>query len=242
MDPESRIGQETLDAIGRFDTCMIANAIETFEVRLRNIGFTDSSIRSMFPDLPPMVGYATTARVRAGDPPVRGRIYHDRADWWNNILAMPAPRIVVLEDMDKVRGTGAFLGDMHAAILKALGCSGFVTDGAVRELPAIRQMGLRLFASNVTVSHAYAHIFDFGAPVRIGGLEIRPGDLLHGDQHGLISIPTRIASDVASVAAKLKETEKRVISLCQSTDFSIEKLRNLIRETNERDPTPARKS
>ncbi|HLJ90161.1 MAG TPA: RraA family protein [Candidatus Angelobacter sp.] len=217
-----------LDALAHFDTCTITNAIETFQVRLRNTGFSDSTIRSLFPDLPPMVGYATTARVRTEDPPARGGSYHDRTDWWNYILSMPSPRIVVLEDMDKLRGVGAFLGDVHGAILRALGCVGFVTNGAVRELPGLRALGLQLFAGHAVVSHSYAHIFEFGATLNIGGLKIQPGDLLHGDQHGLITIPKQIASGIPSVAAKLKESEEQIIRFCQSREFSVEKLRVMI--------------
>jgi 4-hydroxy-4-methyl-2-oxoglutarate aldolase len=154
-------------------------------------------------------------------------------DWWNSILTMPEPRIVVLEDMDKLRGVGAFLGDMHAAILKSLGCVGFVTDGAVRELPAIRDIGLQLFAGSVAVSHAYAHIFDFGIAVKVGGLEVQPGDLLHGDRHGMISVPKEIASALPAAANKVRENERRVIEFCKSKEFSIEKLRDLFRQTNE---------
>jgi hypothetical protein len=120
----------------------------------------------MFEDFPPMVGYAATAQLRSGEPPIAGRIYVDRTDWWNSILQVPAPRIVVLEDLDKPPGVGAFLGGMHAAILRALGCVGYVTDGAVMELPRVREQGLHLFAGNVAVSHAYAHIFDFGSKVK----------------------------------------------------------------------------
>ena len=115
----------------------------------------------------PMVGYAATARLRGGDPPMSGCVYHDRTDWWNSILKVPVPRVVVLEDIDKPPGVGAFLGDMHAAILCALGC-GYVTDGAVRELPRMREAGLQLFAGSVAVSHAYAHIFDLGCAVNVG--------------------------------------------------------------------------
>ena len=66
-----------LDALRRFDTCMVANAIETFHVRLRNAGFTNASIRCMFEDAPPMVGYAATARLRSGEPPMVGNTFHD---------------------------------------------------------------------------------------------------------------------------------------------------------------------
>src|SRR5579863_5941028 len=186
------VHEDILDALRGIGTCVVSNAIERFELRLRNTGFADSRVRCMFGDFRPMVGYAATARLRTVDPPISSHPYHDRVDWWTSILQIPAPRIVVLEDLDRPRGVGALLGDMHAAILQALGCVGFVTDGAVRELPSVHELGLHVFAGNVAVSHAYAHIFDFGVSVHIGGLEVNPGDLLHGDLHGLLTVPKAI--------------------------------------------------
>jgi len=232
MSLGSLVSADVLSALRGIDTCIVSNAIESFEVRLKNTGFADSRIQCMFPDLPPLVGYAATARLRAGDPPMSGRMYHDRGDWWSNILQVPAPRIVVLEDMDKPPGVGAFLGDMHAAILKALGCVGYVTDGAVRELPRVRELGFQLFAGNIAVSHAYAHIFDLGAAVKIGGLEINPGDLLHGDRHGILSVPKEIAADIPATARRLQRVEQRMIDFCRSKDFSLDQLRRMLNETS----------
>ena len=224
--------EQQIAALQELDSCMVSNAIETFGVRLRNTGFADSSIRCMFKDLPPMVGYAVTARLRSEDPPIGGGSYHDRTDWWNNILAIPAPRVVVLEDMDKRPGLGAFIGDVHASILKALGCVGYVTNGAVRELPAVRSTGMHLFAGDVAVSHAYAHIFDFEATVTIGGMLVHSEDLLHGDRHGVINVPKEIAPEIPAAAGRLRRAEERIISVCESDHFSLEKLREVIKEPN----------
>jgi regulator of RNase E activity RraA len=228
----ARLTAAELNALRQFDTCMIANAVETFNVRLHNTGFTDASIHCMFKDEPPMVGYAVTGRLRSGDPPIVGGTFRDRADFWNSILQVPVPRILVLEDKDNPPGRGAFVGDMHAAILKALGCSGYLTNGAVRELPSVRAMGFQLFAGSVAVSHAYAHIFDVGDAVRVGGMEIRPGDLLHGDRHGVLTIPVDIAVGIPAVAADLKKTEQKVIDLCQSSAFSVTKLSEVMKKTS----------
>ncbi len=230
MAGEPPIRGVDLDALRLIDTCMVSNAIETFEVRLRNTGFADAHIRCMFKDLPPMLGYAATARLRTVEPPIAGGLHHDRTEWWNSVLAVAPPRVVVIEDMDKPPGIGAFLGDTHAAILRALGCVGYVTDGAVRELPRVREQGLQLFARNVAVSHAYAHVFDFNSVVKVGGLTVHPGDLLHGDRHGLLTIPEEIASEIPAVAARLQQDEKKVIDFCRSSQFSIEKLRQILRE------------
>ncbi len=228
----ARLTEEELNALRQFDTCMVANAVESFNVRLHNTGFTDASIHCMFKDGPPMVGYAVTGRLRSGDPPMVGGTFRDRADFWNSILQVPAPRILVLEDKDDPPGRGAFVGDMHAAILKALGCVGYLTNGAVRELPSVRAIGFQLFAGSVAVSHAYAHIFDVGATVRVGGMEVRPGDLLHGDRHGVLTVPLEIAVGIPRVAADLKKTEQKVIDLCQSSAFSVTKLSEVMKKTS----------
>src|SRR5215472_11490266 len=183
-----------LDALRQFDTCMIANAVETFNVRLRNTGFTSGNIRCIFPDAPPIVGYAVTARLSSGEPPIAGSTFHDRGDLWKFLLQSPAPRILVLQDMDDPPGRGAFIGDMHAAVL---------------ELSSIHSIGLKLFAGNVSVSHAYAHICDLGAAVTIDGMEVHSGDLLHGDRHGILSVPQDIAISLPEVAARLQRIERK---------------------------------
>ena len=228
MIPDPVIPATELDALRNLDTCTVSNAIETFQLRLRNTGFTDARIRCMFEDLPPMVGYAATARMRSGDPPIAGQTFHERNDWWQSILDVPAPRIVVLEDFDVPPGRGAFLGDMHAAMLRALGCVGYVSNGAVRELPRVRKLGLQVFAGNVAVSHAYAHIFDLGTPVQVGGLEITPGSLLHGDQHGVLTVPREIVADIPKVADLLEEKEQAIIDFCRSKEFSVDGLRRML--------------
>jgi 4-hydroxy-4-methyl-2-oxoglutarate aldolase len=229
MALEQLLTEEQLESLRQFDTCTIANAIEKFNVRLRNTGFTDATIHCRFPDAPPMVGYAFTARLRAEDPPIAGRTFRDRTDLWNSMLTIRAPRILVLKDMDDPPGHGAFVGDVHAAILRALGCVGFLTNGAVRDLPTVRSMGIQLFSGNLAVSHAYAHIFDVGAKFEIGGMQVRPGDLLHGDRHGVLTIPLEIAAEVPKVAAELQEKEEKVIAFCRSSTFSVAKLGDIIK-------------
>lgn len=214
-----------LEQLRRFSTCLIASAIESFQVRLPNTGFSDSSIRCIFEDLPPIVGYAVTARIRTADPPMEGGGYtYDRTDWWKEILAVSPPRIVVIQDVDSQPGLGAFVGEVHANILQALGCVGVITNGAVRDLNVIEGSGFQMFAGNVSVSHAYAHIFDFGGPVDAARMHIRPGDLLHADRHGVLSVPAEIADRIPPVATEIKERRHRIVDTCRCSDFSIEKL------------------
>jgi regulator of RNase E activity RraA len=227
---ESILSFDQLEAIRRLDACTLSNAIETFDLRLRNEGFADASIRCMFPQLPPMLGYAVTARIRGSGPPPVGHSYFDRGDWWSYILTVPGPRVTVVQDLDDPPGLGGFVGEVHASIHRALGCVGTVTNGGVRDLPAVEKMGYQLFAAHPSVSHAYVHMVEFGEPVEIGGLTIRSGDLIFGDCHGILSIPKEIAADLPAVAARMLAREQRVIGLCRSPTFSLEKLREIIKE------------
>jgi 4-hydroxy-4-methyl-2-oxoglutarate aldolase len=223
-----------LEQFRRLSTCLVASAIETFRVRLPNTGFADSRIRCIFKDQPSMAGYAATARLRSSNPrmePDKSYDYYDRTDWWNEILTIPAPRVVVIEDVDNPPGLGAFVGEVHANILLALGCVGIVTNGAVRDLPDIRPTEFHMFSGNVSVSHAYAHIFDFGGTVEVGGLKIHPGDLIQGDCHGVQTVPLEIADRVPAAAREIRQRRQDLVGLRRSPDFTLEKLRQSIRDT-----------
>src|SRR5271157_3412404 len=197
---DSSLTPGELALLRHLNTCQVADAIETFDVRLRNEGFVGTSVRCMFPKLPSAVGYAVTARIRTSEPPMRGSSYPDRTDWWSYLLTIPAPRVVVLEDLDRHPGLGSCAGEVHAHIFKALGCAGLVTNGAVRDLQAAESLGFPFFAGSVAVSRVYYHMLEFGIPVEVGTLKVRPGDLLHADRHGVISIPDSAARDIPAAA------------------------------------------
>ena len=219
---------EEMEGIRRLDTCSVANAIETFNRQLRNEGFANASVRCMLPRSDAMLGYAVTAKVRCSSPPPDGLVYPDRTEWWSYILSIPAPRVVVVQDLDDIPGVGAIWGEVHSSILLALGCVGAVTNGAVRDLPAVRKTPFHFFAGSVSVSHAYTHIVEIGGPVEVGGLKLNPGALIHGDCHGILSIPREIARELPAVAARIKEHERTITSLCGSKDFSLDRLRTAV--------------
>ena len=216
---------EQLAALRQFDACTLANAIETFAVRLRNEGFTDGALRCFFPHLPPIVGYAATIKIRGSAPPTTAGLYPQRTDWWDYVQSLPAPHIIVAQDIASHPGLGALMGQVHFHIERALGCVGIVTNGAVRSLPTAAALGFQVFAGNVSVSHAYTHIVEFGTPVEVDGLKVHSGELLHGDQHGVQSIPMSIAGQLPAVAARIAAQKQAIIALCQSPEFTPEKLR-----------------
>jgi regulator of RNase E activity RraA len=213
---------EQLAALRRLDAPTVANAIETFNVRPRNTGFMSSDIRCLYPDLGVMVGYACTAVIAADhQPPAHPKV--SRQDWWRKVLETPAPRVVVMQDSDG-QPVGSFWGEVQGNIHKALGCVGVVTNGGVRDLDEVRALGFYYFARAVLVSHAYVHLVDIDVPVSIGGLVVQPGDLIHADKHGVQVVPIDIAPQIPDAAAQVAARERRIIEVCQSPDFSLDKL------------------
>ena len=137
---------------------------------------------------------------------------------------------MVIEDVDSPPGLGGFIGEVHANVLAALGCVSAVTNGSVRDLSGVRKTGLHIFAGNVAVSHAYAHIFDFGGTVEIGGLTVNPGDLVQGDIHGVQTIPREIAGRVPAKALELVKLREEFVALTHADPFSIEEFSRKAKE------------
>jgi len=209
--------ERQLEELRQFDSPTVSNAIELFDVRPRTEGFMGPEIRCILPCEKPMVGYACTGRISAGKPPTSRQ-----AEMWYDYLAhaaqTPSPTIVVIEDADP-SPVGSLWGEVHASTAKSLGCVGTVTDGGVRDLDEVAAMGFAFFASCVLVSHAYVHFEEVGCPVTVGGLTLEPRCLLHADKHGVVVIPTEIASDLAEACRKLQEAERVLIDNCRARNY-----------------------
>jgi regulator of RNase E activity RraA len=215
-----------LEALRRYDSPTLSNAIETFDIRPRDEGFASMDVRCLFPDLGVMVGYAATATIRA-----RGQSEQepDHAPLWQLVRSLPAPRVVVIQDLDDPPGHGAFWGEVQSSIYKALGCAGTVTDGCVRDLKEVREMGFHFFARGPGVSHAYVRLDSVGEPVHVGSLTIRPGDLIHADQHGVLLVPTQIAAELPAAADRIIEREQAFIRWVRSAEFDPDRLAEMRR-------------
>jgi len=217
----SYLSAEELEAIRKWPTCAISNAIELFDIRPRNKGFMLPIIKCLYPDLGPMIGYAVTGVVTADSSEGR-RV--QAPDWWKEIIKVPEPRVAVIHDTDRPV-LGSFWGEVNANIHKALGCVGAVTDGSVRDMTEVKEAGFHFFASCVSVSHAYVHLVDIGVPVTVGGLVVKPADLIMGDLHGVLSIPLEIAKDIPMAAKLVEDWERPIINLCKSKTFTVEGLK-----------------
>ena len=196
------------------DTPTICNLIEIVAPERRGIGYTASHLHCPFPDLPPMVGFAKTATIRARDH-VSELSYIKRMDYLDYVAAAPRPSVVVIQDKDEPAGYGAFWGEVQTNVHKALGCLGIVTNGSVRDIASVAE-GFQMLAGSIAPSHAYVHIVEFGLSVNVHSMEVQSGDLIHADRHGAVVVPVKNIDAMAAALDSLMKREARIIAAARA--------------------------
>lgn len=236
--PKPRHSKGELDAIRVFTVPTLANAIETFGVIPSNEGYCDPTMICRFPKMPLMLGYAVTARVSTDQPISDIRPGVVEPEYWRFIFEQTGPKVAVVQDIDNPP-KGAMWGEWNSNVHKALGCVGMVTGGAARDLDGVEKLNFHFFSTHILPSHGYGAFIDYGGSVRIAGMVVNNGDLLAGDEHGIIYIPEEIPLlKLSEVAAEIDRLESEIFSLCQSKEFTLEKLAALDASITERWPTP----
>lgn len=205
-----QLSPSDLALLRRFDTPTICNVIEVFKVRPQTAGYMDGRIRACFPEMPPIVGYASTVTFRSAAAPASGSAYGTLDSQVARFAELPQPVIVVFQDLDSPPVAATF-GEVMAQTYKAFGAAGLITSGAGRDLDQVRAVGFPCFSDGVICSHGYPCILDVHVPVNVGGVTLHPGDLLHGDCNGVTTIPHDIASEVAHACEEFAAAEQIVI-------------------------------
>ena len=159
-----------------------------------------ASIHSLWPRMPRLVGPAYTVRCGPGD----NLMLHAA------IYRAPPGTVVVVEGGDT---TFALAGGKVCAVAQKRGILGFVLDGSIRDVAEVRAIQFPVFARGVTpVAGKKESIGALNNPVRCGGVMIEPGDVVVGDDEGIVIIP-RAALDSTLKAATRKLAKESTQSL-----------------------------
>ena len=210
------------------DTPTVCNLIEIVAPERRGAGYTAAHLHCPFPELPPMVGFAKTVTIRARDP-VSGPSYmQKRMDYLDYVAAAPRPRVVVIEDKDEPPGYGAFWGEVQTNVHKALGCLGTVTNGSIRDIPAVAE-GFQMLAGSIAPSHAYVHVVEFGVSVTIYSMEVKSGDLIHADRHGAVVVPVEKIDAMQAALDGLMKQEARIVAAARAPGATVETIKAAFR-------------
>jgi len=213
--------------LGRFDTPTICNALEVVAPKRRGYGYTVQPLVCTRPTLPPMVGVARTACIRAAHPSgLTGDAARATQDaYYAYVDAGPKPAIIVIQDLDgPLRAYGSWWGEVNSNVHRGLGCLGVITDGSVRDIPDIAE-GFQMLADRVGPSHAFVHPVSHGGTVTVAGMRVDDGDLIHADQHGAVVVPWDVADKVADAAEAIARRERVIIEAAREPGFNMERLR-----------------
>ena len=195
-----------IEKLRTFDTATVCNVIELFEVRPHHKGYLGGPIKSFFPELPPMVGYAYTCTYSGAEPGPNITLGENI----DNFTATPEPRVMVFQSLESPPASAIF-GDIAVSFYKKFGCVGLVTDGAGRDFEQIRKLEFPCFVAETICSHGYARVTEVNVPVTLTGQEILPGELLHGDANGVAIVPIEIASAVADLCGPMRDAESDLL-------------------------------
>ena len=222
----SNLSERDLAVLTKWDTPTICNALEVVAPERRATGFTTGVLTCLDPKLPPMIGYARTATIRATTPPEdgAGELKARRARYYEYVADAAGPTIAVIEDLDATPGFGAFWGEVNTAVHRGLGCAGGVTNGSMRDQDDCAP-GFQLLAGKVGPSHAHVHVTEFGIPVTIHGMRVVHGDIIHADQHGAVVIPASAVAELPAAVELLQRREAVILEAARAPGFDIETLR-----------------
>jgi len=223
------LGKDEIAFLESMDTPTVCNVIEIVAPERRGHGYTTRHLHCPFPDLPPRVGFAKTATMRARDPvPASEGYMQKRLDYLDYVASEPRPSWVVIQDLDEPAGYGAFWGEVQSNVHKALGCHGVVTNGCVRDIPMIAA-GFQMLAGSIAPSHAFVHVVDFGGEVTVHGMTVKSGDLLHADRHGAVVVPVAKIAAMRGALDLLSKREARIIEAARATNATVENIKAAFR-------------
>ncbi len=222
--------QDDLDALADWDTPTICNGLELVVPERRAIGFTTAPMVAAVPEGKPIVGLARVGFIRAKEAP-RAKVA-DRLDWYDYVAEAGLPTIVVLQDLDDEPGYGAWWGEVHSTVHKALGALGCVTNGSFRDT-AMLAPGFQIVGGKVGPSHAHVHLVGFGQPVNVFGMNCAHDDVIHADAHGAVVIPADAVRRLPDAIDLVARREKVILDICADPDFTPAKLRQAVLQAGE---------
>ena len=111
---------------------------------------------------------------------------------------------------------------------KALGCLGTVTNGSIRDIPAVAE-GFQMLAGSIAPSLAYVRVVEFGVSVTIYSMEVKSGDLIHADRHGAVVVPVEKIDAMQAALDGLMKQEARIVAAARAPGATVETIKAAFR-------------
>jgi len=221
MSDRPRLSQAELLQLRRLTTPTVFNGWEQITRRdpAADAFNLEPSIDFM-PHFGPMVGYAVTAVIgfAHGASVPSDKMLNAWADFRQYVASAPGPKIVVVQDTSKPRVLGSMWGEVGATMYRNFGCVGTITDGGIRDLSEMQAVGFKAIARRMCVGHGYGLLLRWNCDVDVFGRTVRPGQLIHADQHGFLAIPPEDESRLLEASLFMDRNESAILAAAQNVD------------------------
>jgi 4-hydroxy-4-methyl-2-oxoglutarate aldolase len=219
-----------------FDTATICNVVATYpdsDICLKLYDswqgeyYTDTSVKCIYPEYKPVCGYAATA-------------WYSDETWENtkldpwllyeNLDRTPRPIILVARQTYSkgLAPLAGLFGGMMSTEFRAFGVIGVLTDGPMRDYVEIKETGIQYLAAGMTSGHGPVQLRGAGIPLKIAGMSVAPGDIVHMDHCGACKFPAEKLPKVLEFATELIKREAESKKLFQDPEFSLKKWRDQV--------------
>jgi regulator of RNase E activity RraA len=209
---------ESLEALRKIDTPTITNVVATYPTNPLCLGlynpwtenwYTDSSIRCMYPEIGPVVGFAVTCVYGMPDPNYPDRLTY--GDVIDALDASPKPTILVIQQKwpPEILTKAGLAGEVMTTAAQAVGCVGLLSNGPSRDVDAIRKNRFQMLLGGLSAGHGAMGVMAVQVPVSVGGMDVAPGEVIHMDENGAVKFPADKIERVLGNARALLDNEAK---------------------------------
>jgi regulator of RNase E activity RraA len=228
--------KEIIERLEKIDTPTISNVVATYPrsdncMKLYDAWYgewyTDSTIHCVYPEMGPKVGYVATVVFCE-----RSEKFTGMSRWAlpEHIDRTKKPVVLVAEQqfpLELDNRVGLF-GEIMTTQYKAQGVIGVITNGPMRDIDAIKPLNFQYYSTGVTPGHGDFMVKAVGVPVKVGGMTVMPGDMVHMDMHGAVKFPADKMGEVLERAEKLLESEGATMKIYKDPEFSLKKWKQTV--------------
>ncbi len=214
--PDQLLSEDLLAVLRKVDTPTVCNAIEVVQGQRGFDRFTKGTMQHSKPGDPAIVGFARTKKIAGTVPTTQSDevIRARRMTYFRSMASGPFPSVAVVEDIDYPNCLAGWWGEVHVAVHKGFG---------MRDLDVIDE-DFPVLAGSIGVSHFHVRVEEIGTPVKVFGLDVVQGELIHADRHGAVVIPVEVIPKLKAGIDTVVSNEAIILSAAREADFDIEKL------------------
>jgi regulator of RNase E activity RraA len=194
-----------VELIAEIRAQLVAASTATITAQLQQRGIRSTFLSGVRPIKPGqrMLGYAHTLRYLPLREDLRPTLSAGATNAQRRAIESMEPDEVLVIEARGEPDAGT-IGDIYAMRAQHLGASGIVTDGAVRDTPALRNLAVPVYhRSSHAATYSRMHMpLEHQIPIACAGVTVMPGDIIVGDDEGVVVIPAALVAEVAAESAR----------------------------------------